>query len=186
MRISPHFIAKQWHSCFLPTEPDWNTAIQIVQDRIEGRWLAHTDRICGGKYSGFAVIVLDCIVLESLWGFRNGEAVPHRQEARVYREMLVGGWFGSTEQQADDFRECVRNGLMHDGETRKGWLVEKTVPKKLIVEQIPGGGYRLNRTKFHEAVKRTVKEWIEGLYADRKGFRENMRRRMDDIIQKST
>jgi hypothetical protein len=96
-----------------------------------GSWRYNSDilpKLADATYSGFAVIALDRVVLESLWGFRKGKSIPQRQEQHVYRNILMGPSFGWTQALADDFRTFVRNGLMHDAETRKGWLIEKTIP----------------------------------------------------------
>ncbi len=113
MKLSPHHTEKQWRAAFDGQE-NWTTAIDIVEDRILGRWLEPADRLLDGLHSGFAIVALDCIVLESLWGFRNGNPVPHGGEQKVYRDILTGPSFGWTVTLADDFREFVRNGLMHD------------------------------------------------------------------------
>jgi len=72
---------------------------------------------------------------------------------------------------------------MHDAETRNGWRVEKSIPRNSIVDQSKHGDYRINRTRFHQALKAAVADWIEEL---RRGqdiaLRENMRHRMNQII----
>src|SRR3990172_7794555 len=79
MKLSPRYTEKQWNAAFDGPE-DWDTGIDIVEDRIKGRWLDAADRLLGESQSGFAILTLDCIVLESLWGFMNGQAVPRRGE----------------------------------------------------------------------------------------------------------
>src|SRR5258708_4566283 len=103
MKISPRYTEKQWKAAFDGGE-DWDTAIDIVEDRIRGRWLDAADRLLGDQHSGFAIIALDCIVLESLWGFMNGKAVPHRKEQQVYKEILTSPRFAWTDTLSEDFR----------------------------------------------------------------------------------
>lgn len=140
------------------------------------------DQIIQGDYSGFAVLALDCVVIESIWGFQKGKAVPHRRERDVYREILSGRRFKWSEEVSDNFREFVRNGLMHDAETRGLWLVEATIPKEAIVRGDAGSGYVLNRTEFHKAVRGTLQDWLDSLRTGDKDLRINMRKRMDEII----
>ena len=148
MRLSPRFCDKDWKGINFTTEDGWRQAVAIVEDRIEGRWLRWVDQIVSCQFSGFAVLAIDCIVLESLWGFANGKAVPKRHEREVYREMLSGRRFGWPQVQIDDFRLFVRNGLMHDAETRNRWLVEMTTPRNSIAAQNAAGDYNINRSSF--------------------------------------
>jgi hypothetical protein len=183
MNLSPRYTEKQWQAAFDGVE-DWDTAINIVEDRIRGRWLDAGDLLVGEPYSGFAVLALDCIVLESLWGLMNGTAVPRRQERRVYQDILTGPRFGWTAAQSEAFREFVRNGVIHDAETRQGWLVGRTVPSGIMPQTDKNGGYRLNRTKFHGALKATFEDWIAILRAGGSPLRGKMRDRMNQIIEK--
>lgn len=184
MNLSPEYTLDDWNAAFAGT-PDWGKAIDIVEDRIEGRWLRWIDEICKHRFSGFAVLALDCIVLESMWGFMHGEAAPRRGEQQVYRDILTGSAFGWSAAQSEDFRLFVRNGVMHDAETRSGWVVEKMIPKDAIVKQNARGQYVLNRTKFHEALRSVFEAWIEKLRAGDEDLRKNMRNRMKKIIEKS-
>ncbi|HEY7837416.1 MAG TPA: hypothetical protein VIC54_02350, partial [Terriglobales bacterium] len=121
IKLSPSYTEKQWQAAFDGRE-DWGTAIAIVEDRIKGRWLNAADKLLDDPHAGFAVIAIDCIVLESLWGFMNGRPAPRGGEQQVYREILIGPRFGWSPDQCERFREQVRNGLIHDAETRQRWL----------------------------------------------------------------
>jgi hypothetical protein len=184
VKISPRFADDDWRRINFSTEDGWRQAIGVVEDRIEGRWLKWVDQIIQGSYSGFAVLVLDCVVLESIWGFQNGKAVPHGHEREVYREILSSRRFRWSEAVSDDFREFVRNGLMHDAETRGLWLVEATSPNGAIISGDAAGGYVLNRTEFHKAVRGTFQDWLDTLRKGDKTLHNNMRKRMDEIIAK--
>ena len=183
MKLSPRFTEKQWNTAFDGRE-DWDTAIDIVADRVKGRWLDAAGRLIDEPHSGFAILALDCIVLESLWGFMNGRAVPRGGERQVYRAVLMSPGFGWTETQSDSFRELVRNGIIHDAETRSRWLVERTVPRTVVPQVNKEGDYVLNRTKFHGALVRVFEDWIAGLRAGDVVLRGRMRQRMDQIIAK--
>jgi hypothetical protein len=185
MYISPRYTDRQWDTAFAGGG-DWDRAIDIVEDRIRGRWLDAADRLVNERYSGFALLAIDCIVLESLWGFMNGKAVPRRREQQVYRDILTGPRFAWTEALSEDFRQFVRNGVIHDAETRKGWLVSKAIPPSVVPRLERDGGYRLNRTKFHAALKATFADWISKLRAGDADLREKMRNRMNEIIGSHT
>jgi hypothetical protein len=183
MHLSPRYTDAEWKACFAGKD-DWNTAINIVEDRIKGRWLDAVDLLLGERYLGFAILALDCIVLESLWGFMNGKAVPKGHEQQVYREIFTSVRFGWTAGQTDSFRQFVRNGVIHDAETRKGWLIARASPSGVVPQTNPNGGYKLNRTKFHHALTATFNDWIAKLRAGDAASCAKMRDRMNQIIKK--
>jgi hypothetical protein len=183
LKLSPCYTEKHWNEAFAGYE-EWATAINIVEDRIKGRWLDAADRLLDEPHYGFAILALDCIVLESLWGFMNGKGVPKNREEQVYRDILTGPSFGLTAELSENFRKWVRNGIMHDAETRNRWLVEKTVPRDVVAQKNRNGDYVLNRTKFHGALKAALKDWVAKLRDGDAGLRGNMRKRMNEVIAK--
>jgi len=181
MKISPRYTERQWRAAFAGSE-NWDAAINIVEDRIRGRWLDPAGRLLRDRHSGFAILVLDCVVLESLWGFMNGKAIPRGREDQVYRDILTGPRFRWTAALSDSFRLFVRNGVVHDAETRNGWLVGRTTPPTVVPQPDKAGGYRLNRTRFHRALQETFGDWIAELRAGDAGLRNKMRNRMNQIV----
>ena len=183
LMLSPSYTEKDWNDAFEGHE-QWDAAINIVEDRIKGRWLNAADRLLGEPFAGFAILAIDCIILESLWGFMNGAAFPKGREEQAYQQILTGPHFGWTDSQSEDFRQLVRNGLMHDAETRSRWLVKKTVPRDVIVRKDANGDYALNRTRFHNALKAAFKDWLNKLRSGDPALRGKMRKRMNEVIAK--
>jgi len=185
LSLSPNYTEKDWNDAFNGRE-EWKIAINIVEDRIKGRWLEAADRLVDEPRPGFgfAILALDCIALEALWGFMNGKAVPRRHEKQVYQEILTGPRFGLAADLSESFREMVRNGIMHDAETRSRWLVERTIPRDTIARKNNSGDYEINRTKFHEALKGAFEDWLAKLRSGHASSRDNMRNRMEQIIAK--
>jgi hypothetical protein len=183
LKLSPCYTEKHWDDAFDGCE-EWDTAINIVEDRVKSRWLDAADRLLGEPHSGFAILALDCIALESLWGFMNGKAAPSHKEQQVYRDILTSPSFGLTAELSENFRKLVRNGIMHDAETRSRWIVEKTVPGDVVVQKNEQGDYVLNRTKVHGALKTAFKDWVAKLRGGDAALRGNMRKRMNEVIAK--
>lgn len=179
MKISPRFTVDEWNAAFLG-EPDWNKAIDIVKDRIEGRFIRWIDPLLPKEFSGFAIIALDCLLLETLYGFHNGASTLDTGTA--YTAILTAPPFSFDEDLAKKFYKNVRNGVLHDTETRKGWVIRMT-PQKRIVER-DAGKWILNRSMFHKALKTALEDWIAKLRAGNQTARDNMQRRMNEIINK--
>ena len=76
----------------------------------------------------------------------KGGSEPTREQ--VYKDTLTGPRFALTGDLSESLRKQVRNGIMHDAETRNRWLVKKTVPCDAVGQKSENGDYELNRTKF--------------------------------------
>src|ERR1017187_2456379 len=116
MRLSPKYTLDNWNAAF-QGPPAWDKAIDIVQDRIEGRFTRWIDPMLPKEFAGFAIIALDCLLLETLHGFLTGASTY--QTRNVYKAMLMASPFGFDEALAVAFYDNVRCGILHDNETRK-------------------------------------------------------------------
>jgi hypothetical protein len=188
-RISPNYKDSQWKSLELDDgrEKDWLTAINIVEDRVRGRFVKWIDEICPCQFSGFAVVALDCALLETLYGFFKGKS--EGKTKKIYKSFLTGsltgtGNFSLDENTAKSFYEDVRNGIIHDTETRKNWIIEQTKPAKLIVERNAAGNFVLNRSNLHTALKSEFEMWLKKLRGGDADLRRRMRARMEEIAKK--
>ena len=82
MLISRNYKADHWKALRFTSEADWETAIAIFQDRLETRYLEHIRRLLGHRTSGFAVLALDCVVIETMEQFRQGTQKTGRNSQR--------------------------------------------------------------------------------------------------------
>jgi hypothetical protein len=94
MLISRNYTAKDWKSLTFKTEDEWQKAVDIFLDRIETRYLIHIDRIIKHRTSGFAVLALDCTLIETLEQFRRGkQKTPSRKVEAYFVAFLTGTSF---------------------------------------------------------------------------------------------
>lgn len=180
--ISPKHRLNEWTVLKFDKEEDWGKAIEIVKDRIEGRFVQWVDKISSEQFSGFAVIALDCLLLETLHGFMTGQ--PSKGKCSVYKQFLSNRkHFAFDPAVASSFCENVRNGMMHDTETRRKWLIEMTKPEGKIVDKVGDGSFILNRSLFHSALKRELEDWVSSLKKGDTTLRNNLRNRMDQVCK---
>ena len=190
MLISPNHCDGDWQRLDLSdpaaNDGDWQKATDIIADRIRGRFVKWIEKLKDERFSGFVILALHCILIESLFGFETGKASPGNSS--VYERFLTRDAFtlgGFDKQAAESFCTCIRNGIVHDSETRKGWLIEKTVPVGRILDGNASSGYRLNRTEFHKAIVAEFDAWLEKVRRGDNEARQKMRDRMKEIIEKS-
>ena len=153
---------------------DWQIAIEGIQSRFEERFIKPADAIRERDQNdsgfpegrGFAIVALDCLLLESLYGYEKGNHTEARQTRGAFAELLEKkGQFANAFSKglAGKFAAAVRNGLLHDGETRNGWLIWKGNQGDPITMDLRDGRLVLNRDPFHEAVKASVQEYFDRL-----------------------
>jgi hypothetical protein len=180
--ISPRHRASHWRALPLDSddEAEWLKAIDIVENRIKGRFVRWIDSMVAEKFSGFAVVALDCLLIETLIGFMTGE--PSEGPDALLTNKIGSGELKFTVEQAQRFRDDVRNAVIHDAETRRGWIIRPGKPDGQILT-IDGENISLNRTAFHFALSRELEAWLAKLRSGDKMLRKNMRRRMEQIIK---
>lgn len=117
--------------------------------------------------------------------YPTGRCAKDPSTARAFKEFLKNSkHFNqdfSNSKIRGDFAAYVRNALLHEAETRHGWLVERTIPEDRIVETIDGG-YVLNRTSFYRALKGEFQDYLARLHdCSEQDLRANFLRKMDSI-----
>ena len=81
IKISPKYYQKDWNNLVLETRDssDWDIAIKILEDRMYGRFLKQIDLLDNnpkrnvGVFAGFAIMALDCLLIETLEQFYKGK-----------------------------------------------------------------------------------------------------------------
>lgn len=180
--ISPGHRASEWRALQLDIEDEteWLKAIDIVEDRIKGRFVRWIDAMVTERFSGFAVVALDCLLIETLIGFMTGE--PSKGPDALLTGDVGNKEIKFTNEQAEQFRESVRNAVVHDAETRRGWIIRPGKREGLILTS-QGGNIALNRNAFHFALSRELEVWLTKLRSGDKTLRNNMRQRMEQIVE---
>ena len=147
-----------------PAVEGWRRAIKTLNDRIERRFLDSAKRLSGNCYAGFAILALDCLLIETIQAFRKGKNAKSPEESRDACKSLqqssrhFASFFSG--DLADRFFTSVRNELLHDGEIRDGWLV-KASPKYALIDPQPSGFTAINRRKLHDAVVAEFKDYVD-------------------------
>jgi hypothetical protein len=186
MRISRNYKTKHWEALAFKSEADWQTAIAIFEDRINTRYLEHIRRIIKHRTSGFAVLTLECALIETLEQFRRGtKETPSRQGESYFVSFLRGTSFKEhvSAEQAKLFYRNIRCGLLHQGEAK--WsLVKRNSTHPLIAFTEEHRGVIVNAKAFDAQMRKTINEYSDLLRKpestkERKAFR----RKMDYICQ---
>lgn len=152
---------------------------------------------------GFSIMALCCLIIETLQGFQEAPTVsnptgpcefpkkpcikPSPGTNEQFRKFLLLPAFGgafSNNDAASKFLRGIRNGILHEAETRK-WVIWRSEPHEQILapEQ---DGYALNRTLFYNAVKKEFESYLEELRNPaKKELRQRFRTKMHDLCKET-
>jgi hypothetical protein len=151
---------------------------------------------------GFAIMALCSLLIETLQSFREslGEAAevagpctyprgpgirPVASTTEQFKKFLrlpaFGGEFDD-DRIATQFVRGVRNGILHEAETR-GWVIWREDPAGRILER-RGDGYVLNRSEFYRALKCEFDKYVQELRDPANAsLRSRFVKKMDDIAE---
>ena len=94
-------------------------AVKIFHDRIETRYLEYIESILDHSTSGFAVLTLECALIETLQQFRTGKGkTPKKKVGEYFVSFLTETSFGAhfDRPKAELFYTSIRCGLHHQSE----------------------------------------------------------------------
>ncbi|HEY6290299.1 MAG TPA: hypothetical protein VI455_01900 [Terriglobia bacterium] len=199
IEIAPHFFCDDWSrlKSNLPADGrwdaaphEWQTAIDVVENRIESRFFQPARVVDDLQHSGFAVLALDCLLLEAIQGLRNGKrAAKTGDSCKQFVRVLTtsrhfAAFFGQNDLAARFFSD-VRNGLLHDGETRGGWIV-KASGRYPLLERREDGFVMVNRRKFHRALVHEFDDYLKRLAdCSENESRKNLIKALDGLCERS-
>ena len=71
INISPQYSRDDYHKLKLSTtssESDWKCAVNILKDRIQGRYINQIDLLSDDiNANGFTIMALNCLLIEALY-----------------------------------------------------------------------------------------------------------------------
>lgn len=153
---------------------------------------------------GFSIMALCCLLIDTLQGFRekpirsvaptgpcafpSGPCVkPPPGTSEQFKSFLRRPAFGETfkdDALAQAFVDGVRNGILHEAETRK-WVIWREEPVGLLVAN-EQDGFALNRTLFYNAIKKEFESYLQELREHSNGaMRQRFKKKMNDIFKET-
>ncbi len=170
-----------------PEERAWEDVINVFRRRIDERFLQPIAQLSGARREsprsvpGFAILALDCLLIDTIQSFREGRVTTGEvSPARSFKALLKSPRFGDfNSNDRDEFFHYVRNGLLHNGETRGDWKVRADQARMLTKAE--SGTRTINRTLFHKAIVEEFEGYCAQLKTGPAEVRERFLLRMDAI-----
>jgi hypothetical protein len=192
MQIAPGTDADEWKKLNLDSPGDWETAVWIFERRIRGRFtdaiefLIDDDerRPATERRWGFAVLALDCLLVETLQAFRRGLTDTRGKSKELCVQFLTERTafkpFFTSPDIATRFYYEFRCGLAHNAQIFGDGRVWSIGPLLAVM----GTRITVNRTAFHQALVTELEAYLAAL---RNGvdqeLRANFRTKMDFIAE---
>lgn len=134
MKISEKYTTYSWNYLELSDPADWQEAINI---RFESRYFKFIKLLQPKLYSGFIVLAIDCMVIETLAQFYLGTHDLRGVSRKRFIDFLYKGssfknYFD--EHTAELFYDHVRNGIVHQTETKSDTLIR--IDQPFMVQKI--------------------------------------------------
>lgn len=193
MEIAPGYTAADWKALDLDggDATQWAQAICIFETRIRRRFIDPVDVLIAHEIGqkrgafGFAILAIDCLLVETLQGFREGIVDHNGQSGRLVKTFLSERFpthfdDGITRtSKAGKFYGRCRCGIHHSGQTDGDFRVRRSGP---MIEFKADDSVIVNRTAFHDALKREFDAYLAELADPTKNdLRMKFRRKMDAI-----
>jgi len=201
-KISPKYYASSWFDLDLTSKKsaDWKTAIDIFEDRIRGRFLKQVEFLESNTnaeikyFSGFSIMAIDCLLIETLQQFFNGtKRTGKDRDERTFHDFFSRSVdfsdFFDTIEKTKIFYVQIRCGILHQAQTKKMSTIhmKSGTPLAAWVDNSDHSkGISINRIKFHKALSESFENYITELRKDRNlNLRRKFERKMNMIANQT-
>ena len=188
LRISPRYTSSDWQRLDSVNPKDWTKAVEIVRDRLNGRFLRFASDCLKVRDSGFVVLAIDCLLAETIQQFKDGVTDGRTRSAEMISRFLEGLQF-QPDFNADSrkaFYLDIRCGLLHQAEAKKMWLIRRK--QTALLQEIAGGeGYIIDVERFHAALQASFDEYLQAITETTNApLRSNLWKKMNHICSVRT
>ena len=164
MYISPRYRVSDWKALNLATQSDWRKGVRMVEDRLNARFFDAIKPIDKQDFAGFAVLALDCLLIETLQQFREGaDETPRRKGEQYFVDFLTTAPFSAyfSKATAAKFYDHFRCGILLQAEIKSSSKVRRN--GQLVAPTPDGNGLIINRKQFHATLRKAFAEYLRAL-----------------------
>ena len=186
--IAPSFTKEDYLNIRLSamesSEQDWERAIEIFINRVYGRFFEPirflTER--GVNENGFAIMALDCLLVETLYQFHNGLNKTSGGNKAKYSSFLRQAMpdIFTSQEIAEIFYSNIRCGILHSAQTKNGSRL--TFGKHEIISEFRSGKIQVDVEGFTNRLRDCFDAYINAISCkDNRELRENFIEKMNYI-----
>lgn len=128
---------------------------EFIKQRFTERYIAPLQ---GANKHGFSMIAVCCLMIEALESFWQG-----KEDTRNISKAMFQDFFSRNSDLADfndfDFYHNIRCGVLHQAETREGWLISRLGKDPLLDLE----NKIINATKFQKKLEIILEVYCQQL-----------------------
>ncbi|TDE16149.1 hypothetical protein [Dyadobacter psychrotolerans] len=187
-KISKKYFNDKWTDLGLTEDngDNWAEGILIIKDRFDSPFFNHLDNIKNDEFSGFVIMSIDCLLIETLMqfylGVDNTEINYSGENWKAFRDFLKQSshfnTYFKTNKICNVFYQQFRCGLLHQAQTKQKSLIKVCQPDFVILADTTNvdKGLIIDRIQFHQNLVLEFEEYIEKLKTNETNFKgENLR-----------
>ena len=136
----------------------------MLENRLSARFFDAVKVIDKRDFAGFAVLALDCLLIETLQQFREGaDETPRRKGEQYFVDFLTTAPFSAyfTKATAAKFYDHFCCGILHQAKIKASSKVRRVGP--LVAPTHDGKGLIINRKLFHATLRKAFAAYLRGL-----------------------
>lgn len=161
----------------------WAEGISIIKDRFDSRFFNHINNIRPDEFSGFVIMAIDCLLIETLMQFYlgadNTEVHYKGKQWMAFTDFFKNSSHFSTafktNQICHTFYQHFRCGLLHQAQTKKKSLIKVCEPELLSFAAPTNinAGLIIDREKFHDNLVSEFNDYLKKLTNNENNFKGN-------------
>lgn len=129
------------------------------------------------KKSGFAMLAIACLLIETLESFNQGIEDTTRKSAKLFMDFLNRDTGLNALASKDNwFYKDIRCGILHQSETRGGWRIRRSGPL------IDAEARTLNATAILDSLRAEAKRFADNIQTDEVAW-ANFQRKMNAVCK---
>ena len=131
---------------------------EFVFKRLMDRYVSPIEKnnsiINNSPRNGFLLMAIACLLIETYQSFKKGWKTTKDGKSREsFRDFFIEETkFEAFSRHYKSFYECVRCGILHQGETTKGWKITRRTDSPIFDEQ----ENTINAEKFFDELQKVL------------------------------
>ena len=188
LRISPKYTSDNWTALDRTDAAHWPKAVAIVRDRLHGRFLHFADKCLKDEFSGFVVLSIDCLLVETIQQFiEDSNADGHGRKKSsaalqgVSERITISTRLLTLIKVRGDYYR--RYPLWPSPPSRgKEQVAHPPQAGDAAARQVGTDGYIIDVERFHTAIRDSLEDYLTLLSKpERSDLRRKLWTKMDHI-----
>lgn len=151
----------------------------FLQARFEERYFAPILLMSPEQKNGFLIMAICCLTIEALECFRHGWRSTDRRSKEAFKAFLTREpCFAAFNPYAASFYKGVRCGILHQGETYRGWKIRRDGPL------LDDATLSINATRFHLELQQVLLDYVSELKSSefKSKLWKHARKKLTDLV----